>query len=518
MPSAQRLWQSYKTATGYDAAHSRSVLRHALRVWSYWHEVYGAPKVHKQFCASASTLARRALRGWRRWTIRTRLFVPSWQRCRIQPRWLPPLPASEPLARRRPQITSLPYLTYGRKFWKGKSGSQRELELAAYWHNPKAVQRLRRREEWEAADLALLQEPYKLAPGRLWLRSWQSSTAPAVIWQTRYCGGKEVFIRYCQWQELRPAGYPSYGDLPYPPGTQQYRFRRGRPPPKTRFAVCHYEQLHSWHEIAATVTVNELSWIHWQEAVISTTVGSCQGSLKWAGIHPTLAMLRTQLGVFNTSRRRVYRRHPQSHQRSWQPPRHQPGPHSIRPMSSRPSQPRCSNRPMSLVAGFPGFGTHAIDLTALDQLIEQAAIRIQRAFRHFSRQRSKCLGSTVACPQPLTVYIQPEDEEDLDSKMDSSVADTEASQASTLLACLLLACQAFSLSSRHRRHPRRLVSIALESRAWSTSEPWAPRPTANSRLPHCPTARRVECAYRRRRLGLHRGCTDGTGFRLSLEP
>ena len=33
---------------------------------------------------------------------------------------------------------------------------------------------------------------------------------------------------------------------------------------------------------------------------------------------------------------------------------------------------------MSLVAGFPGFGTHAIDLTALDQLIEQAAIRIQR--------------------------------------------------------------------------------------------------------------------------------------------
>jgi hypothetical protein len=67
---------------------------------------------------------------------------------------------------------------------------------------------------------------------------------------------------------------------------------------------------------------------------------------------------------------------------------------------------------MSLVAGFPGFGTHAIDLAALDQLIEQAAVRIQRAFRHFSRQRSKCLGSTVARPQPLTVYIQPEDEGD----------------------------------------------------------------------------------------------------------
>jgi hypothetical protein len=173
---------------------------------------------------------------------------------------------------------------------------------------------------------------------------------------------------------------------------------------------------------------------------------------------------------------------------------------------------------VSLVAGFPGFGTHATDLAALDQYVEQAAVRIQRAFRRLSKQRSKCLGSTVARPQPLTVYIQPEDEGALDSKVDSSVADTEASQASTLLACLLLACRAFTLPSRHRRHPRRLVSIATESRAWSTFESGAPRPTADSRLLHCPTARRVECAYRRRRLGLHRGCTDGTGFWLSLEP
>ena len=163
------------------------------------------------------------------------------------------------------------------------------------------------------------------APGRPWLRSWQSSTAPAVLWQTRYCGGKAIFIRYCRWQELRPVGYPVYGAVlnSSPPGTQEYQFRCGRPPPKTRFVVCHHEQLHSWHEIAATVTVNEVSWIQWQEAVISTTVGSCQGSPKWAGIQPTLAMLYTQLAVFNTSRRRVYRRHPQSHQRSWQPPRHQ---------------------------------------------------------------------------------------------------------------------------------------------------------------------------------------------------
>jgi hypothetical protein len=396
----------------------------------------------------------------------------------------PPLPASEPLARRRPQITSLPYLAYGRKFWKGKSGSQQELARAAHRHDPKELQRLRRREEWEAADLILLQEPYKLASSRPWLRSWQRSTTPVRGFnpETRCYEGDA----YYRWQELRPAGYPSYGDLPYPPGTQRYISQNGRSPPKARFVLCHYEQPHSWHEIAATVTANEVSWTQWQEAVISTTVGSCQGSIRWAGIQPILATLRTQLAVHITSRRQAYRRHPQSHQRSWQPPRHRPDLRSVQHAPSQPSKPRCSTRPVSLVVGFPGFGTHATDLTALDQYVEQAAVRIQRAFRRLSKQRCKCLGSTVARPQPLTV-IQPEDEGDLDSKVDSSVADTEASQASTLLACLLLVCRAFTLSSRHRRHPRRLVSIASESRAWSTSESGAPRPTADSRLLHCPT-------------------------------
>ena len=86
---------------------------------------------------------------------------------------------------------------------------------------------------------------------------------------------------------------------------------------------------------------------------------------------------------------------------------------------------------MSLVAGFPGLGTHATDLAVLDQLIEHAAVRIQRAFRHFSRQRSSCLGGTVARPQPLAVCNQPEEEGHIDPGVDSSVADTEASQAST---------------------------------------------------------------------------------------
>jgi hypothetical protein len=211
------------------------------------------------------------------------------------------------------------------------------------------------------------------------------------------------------------------------------------------------------------MTSDDLRWTQWQESVVRVsttgTVGSCQleGSIRcqWVGIHCTIqpilrvATLRTQLpvAVHITSRRQAYRRHPQSHQRSWQPPRNRPrpDPRSIQHASapSHPSQPRCSTRPVSLLAGFPGFGTHATNLTALDQYIEQAAVRIQRAFRRLSKQRgSKCLGSTVARLQPLTVNIQPEarDEGDLDSKVDSSVADTEASQASTLLACRPAPC------------------------------------------------------------------------------
>ena len=78
MPSDQLLWQSFKKLTGYDAADSRSVLRHALGAWSFWHECSSANlKSHRQFRASALALARRALRGWRRWTMRTRLFTPN---------------------------------------------------------------------------------------------------------------------------------------------------------------------------------------------------------------------------------------------------------------------------------------------------------------------------------------------------------------------------------------------------------------------------------------------------------
>ncbi len=117
--------------------------------------------------------------------------------------------------------------------------------------------------------------------------------------------------------------------------------------------------------------------------------------------------------------------------------------------------------------------------------------------------------------------LQPEDEGNTDSGVESSVPDTEASQASTLLACLLLACQAFILSSRYRRHPRSSVRIASESesRSWSASRFWAPLtprvpdPQQSPALTALGTARWAGCTYRRKRLsrlGLHRGCTRGS--------
>ncbi len=137
--------------------------------------------------------------------------------------------------------------------------------------------------------------------------------------------------------------------------------------------------------------------------------------------------------------------------------------------------------------------------------------------------------SVFARPQPLTVCIQPADEGDTASGMDFSVVDTETSQDCIYAPRLPAPCMpGFYLFFPLPSHPRRLVHIACK--LWSTPRFWATQPTAEPRLLHCPKARWVGCAYRRKRLGLHRGCTDGTGFslhrgctdgtgfRLSLEP
>jgi hypothetical protein len=147
MPSQRRwhsLWQGYKMCSGYDATSPRSVLRHAWDAWSFWRQLHGGPKVYQQFHASASTLARRALRGWRRWTIRTRLSAPSWQRCRIKPQQLPPL-----LPAKLQHVCSLaqPYHISRSAAGSGKAST------ASYEHHSGI------HKEWCATHHARLQEP-----------------------------------------------------------------------------------------------------------------------------------------------------------------------------------------------------------------------------------------------------------------------------------------------------------------------------------------------------------------------
>jgi len=217
MPSTQRLWQSFKTATGYDAANSRSILYHALGAWCLWHE-FSSAKSHGQFCASASALARRALRGWRRWTIRTRLLAPSWQRCRIRPQGLPPLPASKPPARLQPR-PALSHLAFGRRFWKGKIPYQR---WDSYTHHSEL------HKGWCATHHALLQQPFIIDPDQPWLRSWQSSKSSNIVSLTRYR----------RWAELRPMPPPVDIDCRLPkPGKRTYLSRNCRLPPTARLPL-----------------------------------------------------------------------------------------------------------------------------------------------------------------------------------------------------------------------------------------------------------------------------------------
>ena len=61
-----------------------------------------------------------------------------------------------------------------------------------------------------------------------------------------------------------------------------------RLPATARYVLCNYGRPQSWHEIRANVTSDDIRWAQWQESVASTTVGPGIGSLKWAGIQPTL--------------------------------------------------------------------------------------------------------------------------------------------------------------------------------------------------------------------------------------
>jgi hypothetical protein len=58
----------------------------------FWLDVFRKPSNGDHRYVTASVLARRALRGWRCWTIQEKLLAPTWQQVRLNARLLPPLP------------------------------------------------------------------------------------------------------------------------------------------------------------------------------------------------------------------------------------------------------------------------------------------------------------------------------------------------------------------------------------------------------------------------------------------
>jgi hypothetical protein len=87
-------WEQAKSQTGYDAQDPLTVPAHAWYCWGFWLEVSRRLRNGDHRYVTASVLARRALRGWRRWTIQEKLLAPTWQQARLNARLpvLPPLP------------------------------------------------------------------------------------------------------------------------------------------------------------------------------------------------------------------------------------------------------------------------------------------------------------------------------------------------------------------------------------------------------------------------------------------
>ena len=85
-------WGQSKSLAGYDAQEPLTVLAHAWYCWGFWLDVFRRPRNVDLRYATASVLVRRALRGWRHWTIQEKPLAPTWQQARLNARLLPPLP------------------------------------------------------------------------------------------------------------------------------------------------------------------------------------------------------------------------------------------------------------------------------------------------------------------------------------------------------------------------------------------------------------------------------------------
>ena len=295
-------WEEAKSQSGYDAQEPLTVLAHAWACWGFWLEVFRRPSNGDHRYVTASVLARRALRGWRRWTIQEKLLAPTWRQVRLNARMLPPLPT--PAVRTRPRTSTTtseshrqtPLAThyYGASPWR--------YTLEWYEEQEKLSNDI---DQWRKTQDSMLQEFDRLHPGRVWLRSWYTVDFPT--------HARPDLNPTVLWYHFRPPSMESQSFAPHSDWLvrneqimSETRARYSRPPPKFRYVVCHYGQPFSWHWIEAAPTFGPMYHFKpygpatgWQESVLFTIVGSSSGSFTAQGhsfrarsVHP---------GLFNTT-------------------------------------------------------------------------------------------------------------------------------------------------------------------------------------------------------------------------
>ena len=295
-------WEHAKSQTGYDAQEPLTVLAHAWDCWGFWLEVFRRPRNGDHRYLAASVLARRALRGWRRWTIQEKLLAPTWQQVRLNARLIPPLPTPTGSTRPRTRTAAPRAHEMGPRatYYYGASPWVTSLQ-----EHEERAQMTSSYDEWRSAQDSLLQEFDRLHPGRVWLRSWLINDNLVNANSPRW------------YQFLQFSGkYPPYGQL-------KRASYRSRPPPKLRCVLCHYGQPYSWHLIEATPACGPrrdgFQETEWQETVLFTTAGSCQGSIRWASMQTALLEIQARLAELNVTGGKPCRQQSHSDIHTWRP-------------------------------------------------------------------------------------------------------------------------------------------------------------------------------------------------------
>ena len=242
------------------------------------------------------------MRGWRHWTIQEKLLAPTWQQVRLNARLLPPLPT--PAGSTRPRTVTaasrahekgpLATYLYGASPWRTSLQQHEETAQVTSSYD-----------QWRSAQDSLLEEFDRLHPGRVWLRMWLTENSPVRADSPRWYQCRQLSDKYPPYGQVKRVSYCS------------------RPPPKLRCVLCHYGQPNSWHWIEATPAFGPGRYgfqeTEWQETVLFTTAGSCQGTIRWGSMHSIMSAIQARLAELNVTGGKPFRQQSHSDIHNWRP-------------------------------------------------------------------------------------------------------------------------------------------------------------------------------------------------------